>query len=209
MLEDARLKEARGGEGTIAQMEQSGALLSGHFALSSGLHSDGYIQCALLLESPATAESVGRALAGLVDEAVGCGTAGAVLSPALGGIIIGHEVARALGARSLFAERSAGALALRRGFRLKPYERVLVVEDVVTTGLSTREVIEVVKAEGADPIAVASVVNRSPGDGVDFGIPFVYLVRAVISNYDPAECPLCKKGVPLVKPGSRESGKKT
>jgi orotate phosphoribosyltransferase len=201
------LKEARGGEGTIAQMEKSGALLSGHFALSSGLHSDRYIQCALLLESPATAEAVGRALAGLVEEAVGCGTIGAVVSPALGGIIIGYEVARTLGARSVFAERSAGALALRRGFRLKPYERVLVVEDVVTTGLSTKEVIEVVKPEGADPIAVASIVDRSAeSDGVDFGIPFVYLVRAAIPSYEPAECPLCKKGVPIVKPGSRSQG---
>jgi len=195
------LEEAHGGAGTIAQMEQSGALLSGHFALSSGLHSDKYIQCALLLESPARAEEVGGALAVLVEEAVGCGTIGAVASPALGGIVIGHEVARALGARSVFAERSSGTLSLRRGFRLKPYERVLVVEDVVTTGLSTREVMDLVKAEGADPVAVASIVDRS--GGVDFGIPFVYLVRAAISNYDPAECPLCKKGLPVVKPGSR------
>ena len=195
-------EEAHGGAGTIAQMEQSGALLSGHFALSSGLHSDRYVQCALLLESPARAEEVGRALAGLVEEAVGCGTIGAVASPALGGIVIGHEVARVLGARSVFAERSSGTLSFRRGFRLKPYERVLVVEDVVTTGLSTREVIDLVRAEGADPVAVASIVDRS-GGGVDFGIPFVYLVRAAVANYDPAECPLCKKGLPLVKPGSR------
>jgi len=199
------LEETREAHGILNMMEASGALLAGHFALSSGLHSDKYIQCALLLESPQRAEVVGCNLARLVEEAVGSGLIEVVVNPALGGLVIGHEVARALGARCIFLERAAGTMTLRRGFRVGGRERVLVVEDVVTTGLSTNEVIKVVSAQGADVIGVAAIVNRAAN--VDFGVPFVYLVRAEIANYEPASCPLCKAGIPAVKLGSRDLGK--
>jgi orotate phosphoribosyltransferase len=183
-------------------MQESGALLSGHFLLSSGLHSDRYIQCALLLESPRRAEVVGRNLAALVEAAVGRGVIGCVANPALGGLIIGHEVARALGARSVFFERSGGAMTLRRGFEINKGERVVVVEDVVTTGLSTGEVVAAISQRGGQLAGVGCVVNRS--ERIDFGVPFAYLVKAVIVNYDPADCPMCRAGLPLVKPGSRQ-----
>jgi orotate phosphoribosyltransferase len=199
------LKETGGAEGTIDLMKQSGALLEGHFVLSSGLHSDKYVQCARLLEVPSRAEQVGRSLARLVEKALGRGTIEAVANPALGGVIIGHEVARALGVRCIFVERAGGRMALRRGFELREGEKVLVVEDVVTTGLSTKEVGSVVSECGAEVVGIASIVNRSAG--VDFGVPFAYLVRAEITNHDPGGCPLCKAGVPLVKPGSRNLGK--
>jgi len=195
------LKEARGAEGTIDLMKQSGALLEGHFVLSSGLHSDRYIQCALLLEHPERAELVGRSLARAVEQAVGSGAVETVANPALGGIVIGHEVARSLGARCVFLERADGRMTLRRGFRLRPGEKVLVVEDVVTTGLSTNEVIKVVTECGGKVIGIASIVNRLAGAG--FELPYAYLVRAEISNYDAAQCPMCKAGVPVTKPGSR------
>jgi orotate phosphoribosyltransferase len=200
------LEEVSGARGTLALMEESGALLSGHFALSSGLHSDMYIQCALLLESPERAEVVGRNLAGLIESSLGKGVIECVANPALGGLIIGHEVARALGARCVFLERSDGAMTLRRGFHIKKREKVLVVEDVVTTGLSINEVIRATAEWGADLVGVGCVVNRS--EGIDFGVPFAYLVKAAIRNYDPAGCPMCKAGIPLVKPGSRQPHKK-
>lgn len=199
------LTETPGGEGTIDLMKQSGALLEGHFVLSSGLHSDKYVQCARLLEVPARAEQVGRRLARLVEQALGPGVVEAVANPALGGVIIGHEVARALGVRCVFVERAGGQMTLRRGFELAGGEKVLVVEDVVTTGLSTSEVCRVVTECGAEAVGIASIVNRSAG--ADFQLPFAYLVRAEIANHDPAECPLCKAGVPLVKPGSRNIAK--
>lgn len=196
------LEEASGARGTLALMEASGALLSGHFVLSSGLHSDKYVQCALLLESPQRAEAVGRNLAGLVQASLGKGVVSCVANPALGGVIIGHEVARALGARCVFLERSDGAMTLRRGFEIKKGEKVLVVEDVVTTGLSTNEVIQAVAQWGGELVGVACVVNRSTG--IDLGVPFAYLVKAAITNYDPGDCPMCKAGIALVKPGSRQ-----
>jgi orotate phosphoribosyltransferase len=195
------LEEARGATGILDLMRESGALLVGHFALSSGLHSDKYIQCALLLELPTRAEMVARALARLVEEAVGAGVVDVVASPALGGVIIGHELARALGARSVFVERVAGTMMLRRGFSIAKDERVLVVEDVVTTGGSTKEVVRVVSAEGGTVAGVAAIVDRSVG--VDFKVPFVYLVRAHIASHEPQDCPLCKSGAPLIRPGSR------
>jgi orotate phosphoribosyltransferase len=199
------IRENKAGQGLVAIMTESGALLGGHFVLSSGLHSEHYIQCARLLEAPERAEVVGRNLARVVEEAVGTGVVKAVVNPALGGIIIGHEVARALGARCIFTERVAGQMTLRRGFGLRSGERVLVVEDVVTTGLSTNEVIQAVRAEGADVVGVAAIVDRSTGIG--FSVPFVSLVRADITNFSPADCPMCKAGVPPVKPGSRTKEK--
>jgi orotate phosphoribosyltransferase len=177
---------------------QSGALLEGHFRLSSGLHSPGYMQSALVLQHPRHATALGEAL-GPALEAYG---ATVVLSPALGGIVIGHEVARALGVRAIFAERQESRLTLRRGFTLGPEDTVIVVEDVVTTGLSTRETIDVARAAGASVVAAAAIVDRS-GDSADLGVPFHALLRISLPTYDPAACPLCANGIPVVKPGSR------
>jgi orotate phosphoribosyltransferase len=180
---------------------RSSALLEGHFLLSSGLHSPGYLQCALVLQRPTDATALGSALAERVKEL----RVATVLSPALGGIIIGHEVARALGGRALFAEREGGVLTLRRGFSLAPAERVLVVEDVVTTGLSTKETVQVARAAGAEVVAAAAIIDRS-GGAVNLDVPLHALAELRLPTYQPDQCPLCAQGVPLVKPGSRTSG---
>lgn len=177
---------------------RSGALLDGHFRLTSGLHSSGYLQCALVLQHPQSAESLGRALA----DRVAALRATAVLSPALGGIVIGQEVGRALGVRALFAERQDGQLMLRRGFTLSESDRVLVVEDVLTTGGSTKETMEVVKAAGAQVVGAASIVDRSGGTA-GFDVPFHALLEIALPTYEPDKCPLCVQGLPVVKPGSR------
>jgi orotate phosphoribosyltransferase len=187
----------------LSLFRRAGAYLEGHFRLSSGLHSSGYMQSALVLQNPRDAEALGSALASRVREL----RPDVVLSPALGGIVIGHEVARALGVRALFAERSAPptpTLGLRRGFALKPGERVLVVEDVFTTGGSTRETMEVARAAGAQAVGAAAIVDRSGGT-IEFGLPSMTLITLSLPTYEAAECPLCKQGVPLVKPGSRPS----
>lgn len=175
-----------------------GALLEGHFRLTSGLHSPGYLQCALVLQYPREAEMCGAAIADRV-RALGVD---AVLSPALGGIVIGQEVARALGVRAIFAERQDGVLTLRRGFALETGERVLVVEDVVTTGGSTKETIEVARAAGAEVVAAASIIDRSGGQRA-IDVPYHALATIDLPTYDPAQCPLCAQGLPVVKPGSR------
>jgi len=177
----------------------SGALHEGHFKLSSGLHSSGYLQSALVLQHPRHAETLGRALA----EALRRLEATVVLSPALGGLIIGHEVARALDVRAIFAERAEGALALRRGFAVTPDDRVIVIEDVVTTGGSTRETMAVATAGGAKIVGAGAIVDRSGGSpGLD--VPFHALVTLALPTYQPDACPLCQKGTPIVKPGSRK-----
>jgi orotate phosphoribosyltransferase len=182
----------------LALFRRSGALLEGHFSLSSGLHSPGYLQCALVLQHPRDATAIGAALGERVKDR----GATAVLSPALGGIVIGHEVARALGVRALFAERQNGALTLRRGFSLGPDDRVVVVEDVVTTGGSTRETMEAARAHGAAVVAACAIVDRSAGSqGLD--VPFHALLRVAFPTYRPEQCPLCALGVEVVKPGSR------
>jgi orotate phosphoribosyltransferase len=182
----------------LAVFRRSGALLEGHFRLSSGLHSPGYLQCALVLQHPREAEALGAALGNLVRP-LGAVT---VLSPALGGIVIGQEVGRALGVRAIFAERQDGALSLRRGFALDPGERVLVVEDVVTTGGSTRETMDVARAAGAVVVGACAIVDRSGGkQGLD--VPFYALLPMAVTTYQPEDCPLCKSGSPVVKPGSR------
>jgi orotate phosphoribosyltransferase len=175
---------------------RSGALLEGHFRLTSGLHSPGYLQCALVLQHPADAEALARALATHVSAL----SPTVVLSPALGGIVIGHEMGRALGVRAIFAERQDGKLTLRRGFSLDPADRVLVVEDVVTTGGSTRETIDV--AVAATVVGAASIVDRS-GAKAALGVPYHALFPMSLPTYDPAVCPLCAQGSPVVKPGSR------
>ena len=176
----------------------SGALLEGHFRLTSGLHSPGYLQCALVLQHPRHAEALGRAIADRVREL----RPTVVLSPALGGVVIGQEVGRALGVRAIFAERQDGKLALRRGFTLDAGDRVLVVEDVMTTGGSTRETIEVAKAAGGQVIGTASIVDRSGGT-IRFDVPFASLLDIALPTYEPDACPLCAQGLPVVKPGSR------
>ncbi len=175
------------------------ALLEGHFRLTSGLHSPGYLQCALVLQHPQHAAALGAELAERVRDL----RPTTVLSPALGGLIIGHEVARALGARAIFAEREDGALRLRRGFTLGEAERVVVVEDVVTTGGSTRETIQVARAAGAQVVAAVAIVNRS-GGSASVDVPLHALLDLQLPTYDPAECPLCASGVPIQKPGSRQ-----
>ena len=182
----------------LGRFRAVGALLEGHFRLTSGLHSPGYLQCALVLQHPQEAEACGRA----IDDFVRTLGVQAVLSPALGGIVIGQEVGRALGVRAIFAERQDGKLSLRRGFTLTPGEKVLVVEDVVTTGGSTRETIDVARAAGADVVAAAAIIDRSGGQQkVD--VPFHALASIALPTYDPAVCPLCAAGSPVVKPGSR------
>lgn len=177
---------------------RSGALHEGHFRLSSGLHSPGYLQCALVLQHPRDAEMLGAALGELV-RSLGAVT---VLSPAMGGIVIGQEVGRALGVRAIFAERQDGALTLRRGFALDPGEKVIVVEDVVTTGGSTRETMDVARAAGAIVVGACAIVDRSGGkQGLD--VPFHALLPMDVKTYSPDDCPLCKQGLPVVKPGSR------
>lgn len=176
----------------------SGALLEGHFRLSSGLHSGGYLQCALVLQHPAHAEALGRAL----GEALAAARPTVVLSPAIGGLIIGHETGRALGLRAIFAERQDGALTLRRGFTLSPDDRVVVIEDVVTTGGSTRETMAVATAAGATVVAAGSVIDRSGGRS-DLGVPFHPLVALSLPTHSPEACPMCAAGQPVVKPGSR------
>ena len=185
-------------DAVLSLYRHSGALLEGHFRLTSGLHSSAYLQSALVLQHPAHAEALGRALA----ERLRAMQPTAVLSPALGGLIIGHEVARALGVRAIFAERVDGTLTLRRGFSLSSADRVAVIEDVVTTGGSTRETIAVATDAGAVVIGAGSIIDRS-GGASDVGAPFQALVALHVPTYDPASCPLCAAGSPAVKPGSR------
>jgi orotate phosphoribosyltransferase len=179
---------------------KSGALLEGHFRLTSGLHSTGYLQCALVLQHPQHAEALGTEIARLTRAL----RATVVLSPALGGVVIGHEVGRALGVRAMFAERQDGTLTLRRGFMLGEADRVLVVEDVVTTGGSTRETMQVARASGAQVVGAASIVDRSgSARGGNLGVPFSSLLDVALPTYEPEACPLCAQGLPVVKPGSR------
>lgn len=183
---------------TVDDLVETGAYLTGHFRLSSGLHSDRYLQCARLLMWPDRAEKAGRELA----EKLAPGSPRAVVSPAIGGIVIGHEVARALGVRALFAERKDGAFLLRRGFTLSPGERVVVVEDVFTTGGSTREVCAAVESAGGTVVAVGSLVDRGlPADA--FRVPAASLLCLDVPAWPEKDCPLCARGVALDTPGSR------
>ncbi len=184
----------------LSIFRQEGALLEGHFRLSSGLHSPGYLQCALVLQHPAHAHDLGQALGAKLrglDPTV-------VLSPALGGLIIGHEVARALGVRAIFAERADGSLALRRGFTLSPADRVVVIEDVVTTGGSTKETMVVAEGAGATVVGAGSVIDRSGGNAT-LGAPFHALATLTLPTYTAETCPMCAAGQAIVKPGSRQT----
>ena len=186
-------------EQVIDQFRTTGALLEGHFQLSSGLHSTVYLQCALVLQFPERAEAFGRAIA---EKYRGEGIQ-LVASPAIGGIVIGHEVARALGARFIWTEREGNQMTLRRGFTVSSREKTLVVEDVITTGGSTRETIEALKRAGADVIAAASIIDRSAGSA-DVGVPLSALAALKVLSVTAAGCDACKLGEPVVKPGSRK-----
>ncbi len=176
----------------------TGALLEGHFRLTSGLHSNTYFQCAKVLQYPEYLTKLSESIVSAFrDVAIDC-----VISPAVGGIVVGTEVGRQLGARSIFAERKEGRMVLRRGFTLSPDEKVLVVEDVITTGGSVAEVIEVVENAGAEVIGVASVVDRSNGE-VKLAERQFSIVTLDVKNYQPENCPLCRQHIPLDTPGSR------
>ncbi len=189
-------------ENVIKKFRDTGALLEGHFVLTSGLHSAVYLQCALVLQHPAVAEEFGRAIA----TKFGGQQIEVVAAPAIGGLVIGHEVARALGARFVWTERENGQMTLRRGFSVSPGEKVLVVEDVVTTGGSTRETIDALRNLGADIVAAASIIDRSSGTA-EVGAPRVALATLDVAAVAPEECDACKRGERAVKPGSRAGAK--
>ncbi len=182
-------------------LHESQALLEGHFQLSSGKHSPRYLQCAVALQHPRIAAALGERIAGAVTDVLGDGP-DVVVSPALGGLIIGHEVGRALGVRACFTERVDGSMTMRRGFGLAEGERVLMVEDVITTGLSSRETLAVIRDLGGEPVATASIANRSGKDALD-GLPLVSLLQPDFPVWDPEACPLCADGGTAIKPGSR------
>jgi orotate phosphoribosyltransferase len=188
------------GEALERELERCGALLRGHFLLSSGLHSPGYVQCALLLAEPRRARAAGEEIAAALT---GMGvTADSVLSPALGGVVIGHEVAAALGVPFRFAERESAELRLRRGFTLTAGERVVVIEDVVTTGKSTLETAALAEAAGAVVTAIGSIIDRSGGRH-GFRVPYASLVALELPTWRAEDCPLCREGSTAIKPGSR------
>ena len=188
-------------EQILAEFRAADALLEGHFILSSGLRSPRYLQCARVLMDPARAERLARALADKIPAELRAGI-DAVVSPAMGGVIIGHEMGRALRKPAMFVERPQGVFELRRGFRLDPGTKVLMVEDVVTTGLSSREAIEAVREAGGDVIAEAALVDRSGGTA-DLGIPFFPLIRIDVPTYDVGALPPDLAAIPAIKPGSR------
>jgi orotate phosphoribosyltransferase len=187
-------------ERVIEIFRKSGALLEGHFILSSGLHSPAYLQCAIALQMPSVAAEFGAAIA---EKFTGARIE-TVASPAIGGLVIGYEVARQLGARFIWTEREGGQMTLRRGFSLSQGEQVLVVEDVITTGGSTRETIDVLSAHGAAVTAAASIIDRSGGKA-DVGVPRVSLATLDVPAEDSADCKACQRGEPATKPGSRKA----
>ncbi len=187
-------------ENILEQFRATDALLEGHFILSSGLHSPKYLQCALALQYPYDAAKYGKAIAEKFIK-IGIET---VASPAIGGLVIGYEVAKALNVRFIWTERKQGEMTLRRGFSLKKGEKVLAVEDVITTGGSVKECIDVLKNNGADVVNAASVIDRSGGKA-DVGVPRISLVELDVPSYEPENCPMCTEGIEARKPGSRAS----
>jgi orotate phosphoribosyltransferase len=187
-------------EEVLEHFRHTNALLEGHFILSSGLHSPVYLQCALALQYPVDTAKFARAIA----EKLGGGNFDTVASPAIGGLVIGYETARALNVRFIWTEREAGVMTLRRGFSVKPNERILVVEDVITTGGSTRECIAALESGGAKVAGAASIIDRSNG-AADVGVPRIAFASLDVPSYKPEDCPLCAKGDIAYKPGSRTS----
>ena len=193
--------ETMNAEEVLEKFKSAGALLEGHFILSSGLHSPVYLQCAIALQSTAVSAEFGAAIA----ERFRGQRIETVASPAIGGIVIGYEVARQLGVRFIWTEREQGRMTLRRGFGVSKGERVLVVEDVITTGGSTRETIAALRNAGADVVAAASIIDRSGGKA-DVGVPRVSLATLEVAAVDPTNCEACKRGESAIKPGSRKTG---
>lgn len=195
----------------LNHFRETDALLDGHFILSSGLHSGQYLQCALALQYPADAARFGRAIA---ERFVGTESGSdripqdfdTVASPAIGGLVIGYAVAEAMNKRFVWTERQEGKMTLRRGFTLKPGEKILVVEDVITTGGSTRECIAALEENGGEVVAAASIIDRSNG-AADVGVPRISLVSLDVPSYSETDCPMCDAGTPTVKPGSRAAAK--
>jgi len=190
-------------EEVLAEFRAAGALMEGHFILSSGLHSPNYLQCARVLMDPVRASRLASALAAAIPRELRSRIQ-IVVSPAMGGVIFGHEMGRALGVEALFVERPQGVFELRRGFQIEPGQKVLLVEDVVTTGLSSREAITAIEAAGGEVIAAASLVDRSAG-AADFGIPFFPLVSLNVPAYEPTNLPAELAALPAEKPGSRKA----
>jgi len=191
----------------LALLKAYGAMQAGHFELSSGLHSDTYVQCTQVLQYPKVARKIAKILANGICSKKLIKKPALVISPAIGGIVIGYEVARALGARAIFAERSPeGKMTLRRGFRVRAEESVIVVEDVITTGGTTQEILNLIRQEHGNPAGVACIVDRSRDWHPRSGLPLFAAIHIQVENYEPgtSTCPMCKKGLPLVKPGSRE-----
>src|SRR6476469_7882462 len=186
----------------LEQFRQTNALLDGHFLLSSGLHSPTYLQCALALQDPADAQDYGREIAVRLRSQVSLDGVFTVASPAIGGLVIGFAVAEALGLRFIWTERQNGEMALRRGFGVRKGEKIVVIEDVITTGGSTRECMAVLEQQGAEIVAAASIIDRSAGKA-DVGVLRTALVSLDVPTYEPANCPLCAAGDAAIKPGSR------
>ncbi|MBU0951263.1 MAG: orotate phosphoribosyltransferase [Elusimicrobia bacterium] len=182
--------------------EEKNALLTGHFLLSSGLHSDRYVQCAQVLQYPAAAEKLAKELASNLKSQISNFKIDLVVSPAMGGVIIGQEIGRALGVKAIFTERENVVMTLRRGFKITKGEKAIIVEDVITTGKSTKEVAEVVKNLGGEIVAAVSLIDRT-GGGANFSFPQISLLKLEIKTYQSNNCPLCKQGSIAVKPGSR------
>lgn len=180
-------------------LTETGAYQSGHFKLSSGLHSGNYIQCSQLLKFPRIAEKVCAEIGDLFkDENIEM-----VVGPAIGGILVAYEVGRALNVPAIFAERENGVMTLRRGFHVEPGTRCLVTEDVLTTGGSAQEVVELLQSKGAEVVAATSIIDRTPGNTIKLKVPFKSLIQLSFSTHNPEECPMCKEGMPIQKPGSR------
>ena len=180
-------------------LTETGAYPSGHFKLSSGLHSGNYIQCSQLLKFPRIAEKVCAEIGELFkDENIEM-----VVGPAIGGILVAYEVGRALNVPAIFAERENGVMTLRRGFHVEPGTRCLVTEDVLTTGGSAQEVVELLQSKGAEVVAATSIIDRTPGNTIKLKVPFKSLIQLSFPTHNPEECPMCKEGMPIQKPGSR------
>lgn len=184
-------------------LKETGALKEGHFRLTSGLHSDHYVQCSQLLKYPRIAETICSALAEKFEE----NKPDVVIGPAIGGILVAYEVARALNVPAMFAERQDGEMTLRRGFTVEPGQKVLITEDVFTTGGSAQEVVELVQSLGGDVIAAASIIDRTAGNTVKLKVPYQSLIKFEFQTHNPEDCPMCKAGIPAVKPGSRPEKK--
>lgn len=180
-------------------LTETGAYQSGHFKLSSGLHSGNYIQCSQLLKFPRIAEKVCAEIGELFkDENIEM-----VVGPAIGGILVAYEVGRTLNVPAIFAERENGVMTLRRGFHVEPGTRCLVTEDVLTTGGSAQEVVELLQSKGAEVVAATSIIDRTPGNTIKLKVPFKSLIQLSFPTHNPEECPMCKEGMPIQKPGSR------